>query len=276
MRIDYIVEPVWINKVIDVTHKGKRCNFTGSPHTHRPDIYEIIYIDYGALNLTFQGAELVAKPGECIFIPPELEHSLCGRDGASFDYLNIMFKGKIPESLLLRSLPVNRRCLELMEYLKQESLQAMPYYGETVFGILTELIARFLRQVEYSVPSQLPESSTRHRYQSEIVNRAMAYIAERYSKELNLKDLSKALSVSESHLRAIIKKETGENFSTLLHKQRISAAKHLLSEGTFSVENISNAVGYPYTSFFFKIFKRLTGMTPKGYSQSLGEPAEKE
>ena len=276
MRIDYIVEPVWINKVIDVTHKGKRCNFTGSLHTHRPDIYEIIYIDYGALNLTFQGVELVAKPGECIFIPPELEHSLCGRDGASFDYLNIMFKGKIPESLLLRSLPVNRRCLELMEYLKQESLQAMPYYGETVFGILTELIARFLRQVEYSVPSQLPESSTRHRYQSEIVNRAMAYIAERYSKELNLKDLSKALSVSESHLRAIIKKETGENFSSLLHKQRISAAKHLLSEGTFSVENISNAVGYAYTSFFFKIFKRLTGMTPKGYSQSLGDPVEKE
>ena len=276
MRIDYIVEPAWIYKVIDVTHKGKRCNFTGSPHTHRPDVYEIIYIDYGALNLTFQGAELVAKPGECIFIPPELEHSLCGRDGASFDYLNIMFKGKVPESLLLRNLPVNRRCLELMEYLKQESLQAMPYYGETVFGILTELIARFLRQVEYSVPSQLPESSTRHRYQSEIVNRAMAYIAERYSKELNLKDLSKALSVSESHLRAIIKKETGENFSTLLHKQRISAAKHLLSEGTFSVENISNAVGYAYTSFFFKIFKRLTGMTPKGYSQSLGDPAEKE
>lgn len=276
MRIDYIVEPSWIYKVIDVTHKGKRCNFTGSTHTHRPDIYEIIYIDYGALNLTFQGAELVAKPGECIFIPPELEHSLCGRDGASFDYLNIMFKGKVPESLLLRNLPVNRRCLELMEYLKQESLQAMPYYGETVFGILTELIARFLRQVEYSVPSQLPESSTRHRYQSEIVNRAMAYIAERYSKELNLKDLSKALSVSESHLRAIIKKETGENFSTLLHKQRISAAKHLLSEGTFSVENISYAVGYAYTSFFFKIFKRLTGMTPKGYSQSLGDPVEKE
>lgn len=26
---------------------------------------------------------------------------------------------------------------------------------------------------------------------------------------------------------------------------------------------------------FFKIFKRLTGMTPKAYSKSMGEPTEK-
>jgi AraC-like DNA-binding protein/mannose-6-phosphate isomerase-like protein (cupin superfamily) len=276
MRIDYTVEPVWITKIIDVTHKGKRRNFPGSLHAHKPDIYEIIYVDYGKLNLKFSGTEIMVNPGECIFIPPALEHSLIGKDGVSFDYLNVMFKGKMPESLLLRNLPVNRRCLELMEKLKQESIQAMPYFREAVFAILTELIACFLRQVEFSVPSQLPESSTPHRYQSEIVNRAMAYIAERYSKNLNLKDLSKSLGVSKSHLCAIIKKETGESFCTILHKQRITAAKHLLSEGTFSVENISNAVGYPYTSFFFKIFKRITGMTPKAFAKSLGEPTVKE
>ncbi len=276
MRIDYKVEPTWIDKVIDVTHKGKRRNFTGSLHTHNPDIFEIIYVDYGRLTLTVEGVEIIANPGECMFIPPEVEHFLCGKDGVSFDYLNIMFKGKVPASLLGRSLPVNQRCLQLMECLKQESMQGMPYYREIVFGILTELIARFLRQVEFSVPRKLPESHTHHRYQSEIVNRAISFIADRYSKPLSLKDLSKALGISESHLRAIIKKGTGENFSTILHKQRVAAAKHLLSEGTFSVENISNAVGYPYTSFFFKIFKRMTGMTPKAYSQSLGEPAEKE
>jgi hypothetical protein len=44
-----------------------------------------------------------------------------------------MFKGKIPEPLLLRNLPVNRRCLELMEYLKQESIQGMPYYREAPY-----------------------------------------------------------------------------------------------------------------------------------------------
>lgn len=276
MKFDYIVEPIWIYKVIDVTHKGKRRNFAGNIHTHKPDVHEIIYVDYGRLNLTFGGSEIVVNPGECIFIPPELEHFLSGRDGASFDYLNIMFRGKIPSSLFLKNLPVNRRCLDLMEKLKQESIQAMPYSREVVLGILMELIACTLRQVEFSVPSTLPESSTSHRYRSEIVNRAMAYISERYSKNVNLKDLSKALGVSESHLRAIIRKETGENFSTILHRQRISAAKHLISEGTFSIKNISNAVGYPYTSFFFKIFKRLTGMTPKAYSESLGDPAEKE
>jgi AraC-like DNA-binding protein len=276
MKFDYVVEPAWIYKIIDVTHKGKRRNFSGARHTHRPGVHEIIYVDYGAIKLTVNCSEIIVNPGECIFIPPELEHFICGKDGVSFDFLNVMFRGKVPVPLLLRSIPVNRRCRELMECLKKESIQEMPYYREAVFGMLSELFVHLLRQVEFSVPPKLPESFTHHRYQSEIVNRAMVFITERYSKPLNLKDLSKALGVSESHLRAIIRKETGENFSSILHKQRIAAAKHLLSEGTFSVKTISNAVGYPYTSFFFKIFKRITGMTPNAYSKSLGEPVEKE
>jgi two-component system response regulator YesN len=104
----------------------------------------------------------------------------------------------------------------------------------------------------------------------------MKVIANEYSKPLTLKHLSQSVGIGESRLRSLIKIETGENFSTILHKQRITVAKHFLSEGIFSVEDISNAVGYEYTAFFFKIFKRITGMTPKNYASSLGDPTERE
>lgn len=76
MRIDYNVEPFWITRIIDVTHKGKRRNFPGSLHAHKPGTYEIVYVDYGTLTLKFGGSEIISSPGECIFIPPTLEHGV--------------------------------------------------------------------------------------------------------------------------------------------------------------------------------------------------------
>ncbi|MCX6984620.1 MAG: AraC family transcriptional regulator, partial [Lentisphaerae bacterium] len=199
-----------------------------------------------------------------------------GEAEAPFDYFNIGFSGKIPRSLFGRRIPVDRKCVELLERLKQESIQKMPYCGEIIASCLTELIARLLRQVETSVPNKLLESVSLRKYQSEVVNRAIKVIAEEYSKPLTLTDLSQAVGISESRLRKLLKIETGETFNTILQKQRITAAKHLLGEGTFSLADISAAVGYSYTAFFFKIFKRLTGMTPRAYSQSLGEPIVRE
>ena len=102
----------------------------------------------------------------------------------------------------------------------------------------------------------------------------MTIIANKYASPLDMKQLSRSVGISESYLCALIKRETGESFTKILQKQRVSAAKHLLRESVHSFEEISSAVGYDSVSFFFKIFKRITGMTPKAYSNSLGEPTE--
>jgi AraC-like DNA-binding protein len=197
-------------------------------------------------------------------------------EGAPFDYLNILFFGKVPPALLSKNIPVNRKCLELLERMKQESVQAMPYGNEVIACCLTEFIAYLLRQVKFSIPGKLAEPLKRQNYHSEIVSRAIKVIESEYSKPLNLKKISRALGISGPYLCSLIRKETGETFSMILHRQRVTAAKHLLSESIFSIQDISGAVGYSSLSFFFKIFKRITGMTPKAYAQSLGEPMVRE
>lgn len=275
MELDYTVKHGLVKKIFFVTHKGKKRGFFHALHTHGLTYHEMIYVDYGKLNLLLEDREIILDPGECILIRGGTKHSFAGEAGAPFDYLNIAFAGKVPQSLFGTSIPVNRKCLELMEKLKQESVQEMPYCREAIACHLTDLLISLLRQINVSIPSRLPESANRHRYQSEYVNRVLAIIANEYSKPLSLGQLSRAAGIGNSRLCKLLKIETGENFSTILHKQRVSAAKHLLSEGSFSIENIANSVGYSNSSFFFRIFKRITGMTPKEYSQSLGEPVEK-
>ncbi len=272
MDVSYKIKPVLVQEIDYILHKGRKRGYRGQLHTHASKYHEIIYVDYGELDVTLEGIDIPVHPGECIFIHGGTRHSIKGKSGAPFDFFNITFKGEVPLSLFGRSLPVSRKCLDLLENLKRESIQVMPFCREVIASCLTELIVCFLRQIEVSVPNKLPESANLRRYRSEVVNRAMKVIADGYSKPLKLRHLSQAAGIGESRLRVLIKIETGENFGTILHKQRITVAKHLISEGTFSLAEISNAVGYSYPAFFFTIFKRLTGMTPKAYSRSLGDP----
>lgn len=244
-------------------------------HGHHSYEHEMIYVDYGKVNLLLDSTRIIIKSGECVFIPGGARHSFSGEEGTHFDYLNIMFRGKLPDAIFRRSLPVNSNCLGLMERLKQESMQNIPYCKEIIACYLGELIIHFIRQITIALPGKPIGPTYRQRYRSKAVNRAMSVIADSYSSQINLKQLGKAVGVSESHLRFLLKKETGKKFSLILQEQRVAAAKHLLLDSAFPIQEIANAVGYGTQPFFFKIFKRLTGMTPKAYSNSLGEPTER-
>ena len=52
------------------------------------------------------------------------------------------------------------------------------------------------------------------------------------------------------------------------------AAKGLIKD-EMPLQDVITAIGYSSSSFFFKIFKRCTAMTPKEYLNSLGEPTER-
>ena len=61
------------------------------------------------------------------------------------------------------------------------------------------------------------------------------------------------------------KAATGSSMIEYLQNHRIEEAKRHLEEGKLSVEDVSLAVGYEDLSFFRRLFKRLTGLTPGEY-----------
>lgn len=274
MKFNYDFHPVFVNRICYITHKMKKQNFHGSPHKHDSNFYEIIFLDYGKATLILENKLITMSPGECVFVPGKIRHSFWGKAGIPFSFMNIMFHGKIPSSLLKCNMTVYKDGYDLMKRLKEESVQKNLHSNELMACYLTEFIIKMVRQKNLKIPNNLPETAIHHFYQSEIVNRAISVISNEYSKKIDLKKLSLALGVSKSHLRTLLKKETGETFGSILRKQRIATAKHLLSESTLSLEEIAGALGYSSLSFFFKVFKRSTGMTPKTYAASLGETEE--
>ena len=76
-------------------------------------------------------------------------------------------------------------------------------------------------------------------------------------------------------LSRILKKQTGKTFKQLLEEKRLNQACFLLTNTPLTVDEIARNVGYENLSFFYRLFRRSLGMTPRAYRLSAGtHPAE--
>ena len=70
---------------------------------------------------------------------------------------------------------------------------------------------------------------------------------------------------SESNLRVKFKDYMGISPNEYRTKSRIEKAKNLLATSQMSVKEITYLLGFYDESYFYKVFKTETGITPKEY-----------
>jgi two-component system response regulator YesN len=102
------------------------------------------------------------------------------------------------------------------------------------------------------------------------ITRAQQYIVENYSERIRLEDVSERLHVNPNYFSSIFKRDTGKNFIDYLNEVRINESKKLLLHTDEKVFEISLRVGYGNFSYFNKMFKRMSGVTPQAYRESGG------
>ena len=75
--------------------------------------------------------------------------------------------------------------------------------------------------------------------------------------------------LNRSYLSTLFKQKTGMKFIDYLNEVRIEKSKELLKDSNRKMYQISKAVGYDNPKYFFRIFKKKTGMTPEQYREML-------
>ncbi|HOO27033.1 MAG TPA: response regulator [Lachnospiraceae bacterium] len=101
------------------------------------------------------------------------------------------------------------------------------------------------------------------------VEKAKAYMTERYNKDISLDDVSREVDISPYYFSKLFKEETGENFIEYLTGIRIEKAKQLLSGSTLPMKEICAAVGYSDPNYFSRIFKKNVGVTPTEFKEGM-------
>jgi transcriptional regulator GlxA family with amidase domain len=80
-----------------------------------------------------------------------------------------------------------------------------------------------------------------------------------------IKQLVNLNDVPERSLKRRFKAATGDTLIGPLQNLRIEAAKKQLEQEDLPIEEVSEEVGYMDISFFRRLFKRLTGLSPGQY-----------
>jgi len=102
----------------------------------------------------------------------------------------------------------------------------------------------------------------------EIVLRVQQYMREHFNQELTLEQIAKHFNFHSSYLSKIFMKYTGELPSKHLATLRINEAKYLLRKfPNMPIKDVGERVGYPDQFYFSRVFKQVTGFTPKEYQK---------
>ncbi len=100
---------------------------------------------------------------------------------------------------------------------------------------------------------------------STLIQNVITYIMSNYAKNLDINLVAKQFYVSGGHLMRQFKQETGKTFLEYLTEYRISIAITLLQNTNYKIYEVCEMVGYANTKYFGKIFKRITGKSPKDF-----------
>ena len=96
------------------------------------------------------------------------------------------------------------------------------------------------------------------------------YTNENYIEPLNIRNLSRIFYVSENYLGRLFKREMGITYAEYLNSVRIRLACAFLKDTRDSVLQISERCGYENVTYFNRVFRKITGMTPIEYRRKSG------
>ncbi|MDF2923795.1 MAG: hypothetical protein K0R57_2709 [Paenibacillaceae bacterium] len=89
-----------------------------------------------------------------------------------------------------------------------------------------------------------------------------------YQRSLSLSGIAEQVHLTTTYICMIFKQETGETINEYITGVRLDKAKELLRDHRNKLYQIGQAVGYPDPSYFTKLFKKHTGMTPGEFREA--------
>lgn len=155
----------------------------------------------------------------------------------------------------------------LFDNIYEEMTTKQTNYEVAIKMKLAELLILISRCSTSSTDISAPfvSQSTKHKK----VNEATYYIKAHFREPISLQQVADAIFVSRGYLSNIFNEVTGMKLTEYVNIQRINCAKELLANSGESITDIANSCGFENITYFERIFRQITGVTPLKYRQSM-------
>lgn len=93
------------------------------------------------------------------------------------------------------------------------------------------------------------------------VEKTILYMEKEYMNDISLEQTAEVSGISSFYLSRLLKQELNQTFVGILTDIRMTNALRMLWEGRHSVKEIALQSGYNNITYFYKVFKKYTGMS---------------
>jgi len=274
------------------------------PYVHKErqvDEYILYIMLKGELYLRENGINYVLREGDVILLDPEYTHK--GLKASRCEYFYVHLKhpqikrrrknsGFVEKCLRVRSESLQEDGGSWQRY--QDSWINFPKYmslktGKTflkVVQLIREAIEQNRNQLEnYKVACAcklmeamvtiareanstealkvipgIPQSYRR-------VHELLAFLNTNYAKDISSRSIEEEFSCNFDHMNRVFKKTVGKTIFSYLNEIRIQHAKELIGTTSMKMAVIGYCVGIQDESYFNKVFKKYTGVSPGQYEK---------
>ena len=121
-------------------------------------------------------------------------------------------------------------------------------------GIVYQLMARFLKDAQ-------PKTEIN----DDRIQKVLSYIRKNIYKTIDIDSLAAISCLSKDHFIRLFRKEVNNTPLQYINQKKIEKAQLILITASMPVKNISYLLAYEDHSYFNRLFKKLTGVTPQQY-----------
>ena len=292
----YIGEKTWMEREIeDFKHNDKRqiaalvCQNIEEALTYQAPFIRIFYVLSGSLELYLDNKKLNYSSG-CLVLANEwtrLEFRQYSETSEHAEVVTFLFKKEyftefvlnqmVEDSLMYRFFVENvkgsakksnffvfkfepHQDIHFFAMLLLKQVVKMKYEHNRITRSAFQLL---ITEIESTMEGclKLKDSSLSS---SILIHKIITDIETDY-KSVSLAYLAKKYYFHPNYLSALIREETGKTFSHLLISCRLKKACTYLTQTDLTVKQIIEELGYSDKTYFFSLFKKEFGITPKEY-----------
>ena len=137
------------------------------------------------------------------------------------------------------------------------------------YNIYTKSYAELVSSV-YAILFDENYTSQRITSTEDLYECTVAYIKENFAKPITIQSLSTSIGISQTYISRLFRKHGNTTFNTFLTKCRIdNAIRFIKKHPDTLLRDIAEAVGYEDASYFSRVFRKKTGLTPSEYIDAL-------
>lgn len=249
-------------------------NISFLAHWHKE--IELIYIRGGCARISINDQIFVAREGDLVLCDSGNIHYSDSHDmDNSLDFIifdpNIVtslyektnFSHSLISANMLTEFDLTDKLIHLINILKTEPKEKMPYYREIITATLTEFWYQLLRKLP-TESSQTTQVNKRDTMLYDL-QQLLSYIDTHYYENLSLSFAADKLGFSESHFSKIFKKLTGINYVNYINLIRIEHAASRIKNTPDKITDIAVDCGFNNIRNFNRVFKSITGLTPTDF-----------